>query len=469
MKRPPTDIIDLTGEDEEDDIQVLGETAKPLKRSNGSKSSSRAASKSRDDGEESKSRTKKKRKVNGDEADGGETGRSRARSRASRRAPNSSKRRATPSQPTEGTNTSASDSNRIGGPAIIVGADNGDFFVDLEGDERLQPNVVALTVPTSEAVEPKIPSEANEGSKPSDEPHHTVNGWEVLSTPGKRSKSKTPKPLPAVVSETSNSGAVTPTVLPDIAEEADDEETEATTGSKERDKGHSKNAVKKAGRKERDKLAAPSTKGQPQAYGTATPADENSPLFFEDVEGITIAEHLQPDPIEEPLPALVNVDGLILPRHVKLTKEDAKHQGEGGADGGGSDESGSEDTEDDIESDDEDDDRPKGRRYWLTDEQLAAIPPCGICGEQGHDFRDCMHLKCTQCGALDDHESNRCPLFVTCWKCGEKGHVSVERTVIHYAPSKEYHCSKEAKATLAHLAGVVSAENQATSAMTATT
>ncbi|KAG8980152.1 hypothetical protein FRB90_007793 [Tulasnella sp. 427] len=393
MKRPPTDIIDLTGEDEADDVQVIGETAKPLKRSSGSKSSSRAASKSRDDGEESKSRTKKKRKVNGDEADGVESGRSRAPSRASSRAPNSSKRKATPSQPMEGTNTTASDPTRNGGPSIIVGADTGDFFVDLEGDETLQPKVVPSTVTPPEVTAPKISPESNENSKPSDEPHHTVNGWEVLSTPGKRSKSKTPKPLPPVVSEASNSGAVTPTVLPDIAEEADDEETEATTGSKERDKGRSKNTTKKARRKERDKLAAPSTKGQPQAYGTATPVDENSPLFFEDVEGVTIAEHLQPDPIEEPLPALVNVDGLILPRHVKLTKEDAKHQGDDRADGEGSNESGSDDTEDDFESDDEDDDRPKGRRYWLTEEQLAAIPPCGICGEQGHDFRDCTHLK----------------------------------------------------------------------------
>ncbi|KAG8965421.1 hypothetical protein FRC05_003258 [Tulasnella sp. 425] len=427
MKRPPTDIIDLTGEDDQKDVQIVSDSAKPPLRSIG-KSSSRATSKSRDELDDNKPKAKKRRKMNGEEVDAADSGRSRGPSRASSKAPASSKGKAASSQPAESVYVVAPEPKASEGPTISVGAENVDFFIDTHGDQSLQPNGAASNQITAEVP----PAEENAG--PSQEPktsvdqNPSVNGRVVVPAPKKRSKSKTPKSQPqsADGSELSTAGTTTPPRLPDIEEEgAGQPESNA-----DKAKQLSKTAAKKARRRERERLAAESAAGaggQAQDIPLhALPSDGGSPPpFFEDVEGITVAGHLQPDPIEEPLPAFVTVDGLTLPRHVKLAKEDAKTKADDGAEHGNSDESSSEESDTDIESDDDDDRPKKGRRYWLTQEQLAAIPPCGVCGEQGHDFRDCTHLKCTQCGALDDHESNKCPLFVTCWKCGEKGHVSV--------------------------------------------
>lgn len=125
-----------------------------------------------------------------------------------------------------------------------------------------------------------------------------------------------------------------------------------------------KKGAKKARRRERERLAtelAARTGAQAQDDSTPAPSAEggSASLFFEDMEGFTVAEHLQPDPVEEPLPAFVTVDGLTLPRHVKLEKDDTKAKAETGREDGNSDESSSEESDDDIESDDYDDDQPK--------------------------------------------------------------------------------------------------------------
>lgn len=195
----------------------------------------------------------------------------------------------------------------------------------------------------------------------------------VVPAPKKRSKSKTPKSQlqSADGSELSTSGATTPPELPDIEEEgAGQQESNA-----DRSKQLSKTAAKKARRRERERLAAESAAGaggQAQDIPIqALPSDGGPPpLFFEDAEGITVAGHLQPDPMEEPLPAFVTVDGLTLPRHVKLAKEDTKTKVDEGAEDGRSDESSSEESDDDIESD-EDDDRPK--KVKLVDASSRAL------------------------------------------------------------------------------------------------
>ena len=85
-------------------------------------------------------------------------------------------------------------------------------------------------------------------------------------------------------------------------------------------------------------------------------------------------------------------------------------------------------------------------RYWMTEEQTKKKiqMPCRTCGETGHDQVDCTHSKvrwtvrsehryvdalllssqCSKCGALDEHDAYRCPVFVTCHRCGIKGHIS---------------------------------------------
>ncbi|KIO29474.1 hypothetical protein M407DRAFT_21373, partial [Tulasnella calospora MUT 4182] len=183
-----------------------------------------------------------------------------------------------------------------------------------------------------------------------EEPHTndqypTANGSDVLST------AKAPKSPPQTADGPETSGAATPTASLDVKEEGDDQPDPKSDKSKQ----ISKTTVKKARRRERERMAA---RTDTQAQDNSTPAaladGDSALLFFEDMEGITIAEYLQPDPVEEPLPAFITVDGLTLPRHVKLEKEDTKTKVDAGGEDGSSDESSSEESDDD-----DDDDRPK--------------------------------------------------------------------------------------------------------------
>ncbi|KIO17014.1 hypothetical protein M407DRAFT_33340 [Tulasnella calospora MUT 4182] len=362
MKRPPTDIIDLTGDEHQGEVQILSDSAKPPQRSNG-KSSSRAASKSRDELEDTKPRSKKKRKMNGEEIDATDSGRSRGPSRASSKAPPPTKGRAAPSQFEQSVNEAAPVSKTGGGPSISVGAQNVNFFIDTRGDHSLQQKEGSPSQVTNDA------QSVEEKAVKVEEPHTndqypTANGSDVLST------AKPPKSPPQTADGPETSGAATPTASLDVKQEGDDQPDPKSDKSKQ----ISKTTVKKARRRERERMAA---RTDTQAQDNSTPAaladGDSALLFFEDMEGITIAEYLQPDPVEEPLPAFITVDGLTLPRHVKLEKEDTKTKVDAGGEDGSSDESSSEESDDD-----DDDDRPKkGRRYWLTQEQLAAIPPCG--------------------------------------------------------------------------------------------
>lgn len=137
MKRPPTDIIDLTGDERKGELQIPSDSVKPPQRSN-SKSSSRAASKSRDELDDTKPRSKKKRKLNGDEVDATDSGRSRGPSRASSKAPLSTKGRGAPSRSEESVDEAAPVSKTAGGPSVTVEAQNVGFFIDTRGDSDLQ-------------------------------------------------------------------------------------------------------------------------------------------------------------------------------------------------------------------------------------------------------------------------------------------------------------------------------------------
>lgn len=154
MKRPPTDIIDLTGDDDQKDVQIVSDSAKPPPRSIG-KSSSRATSKSRDGLDDNKPKAKKRRKMNGEEVDAAESGRSRGPSRASSKAPSSSKGKAVSSQPVESVHVVAPEPKASEGPTIGVGAENVDFFIDTRGDQSLQLNGAPSNQITAEVVSGK--------------------------------------------------------------------------------------------------------------------------------------------------------------------------------------------------------------------------------------------------------------------------------------------------------------------------
>ncbi|CAO1628261.1 unnamed protein product [Sympodiomycopsis kandeliae] len=53
---------------------------------------------------------------------------------------------------------------------------------------------------------------------------------------------------------------------------------------------------------------------------------------------------------------------------------------------------------------------------------------CEICGEKGHSKRNCSHLLCASCGAMDEHSTRDCPVGVSCFRCGKRGHRRAECT-----------------------------------------
>ena len=68
-----------------------------------------------------------------------------------------------------------------------------------------------------------------------------------------------------------------------------------------------------------------------------------------------------------------------------------------------------------------------GKRYWVEPDKGHT---CTICGEAGHTRRDCSHTQCATCGTLDEHETYRCPMNITCYNCGLRGHRNVVRVVL---------------------------------------
>lgn len=77
---------------------------------------------------------------------------------------------------------------------------------------------------------------------------------------------------------------------------------------------------------------------------------------------------------------------------------------------------------DDGVSDEEDwDEISKGRYFGIADEQSDG-PLCHNCKQSGHKKKDCPHQLCRSCGALDDHDTMRCPMTQRCYNCSRLGH-----------------------------------------------
>ncbi|KAF9274408.1 hypothetical protein BGZ74_004361, partial [Mortierella antarctica] len=69
------------------------------------------------------------------------------------------------------------------------------------------------------------------------------------------------------------------------------------------------------------------------------------------------------------------------------------------------------------------DEKFKGRgRYYIEPEVSRA--QCYICGQTGHQQRNCTTTRCYVCGAVGEHSPDQCPESM-CYKCRRKGHISV--------------------------------------------
>lgn len=73
--------------------------------------------------------------------------------------------------------------------------------------------------------------------------------------------------------------------------------------------------------------------------------------------------------------------------------------------------------------------RGQGRYFGVDDDNeddkdriKEAVPKCSNCSQRGHLKRNCPHVICTYCGAMDDHYSKHCPKAIKCANCNENGH-----------------------------------------------
>lgn len=68
--------------------------------------------------------------------------------------------------------------------------------------------------------------------------------------------------------------------------------------------------------------------------------------------------------------------------------------------------------------------RGHGRYFGIADEDGVneAEPKCNNCSQRGHFKRNCPHVICTYCGAMDDHYSQHCLKAIKCSNCNGSGH-----------------------------------------------
>ncbi|GAV53097.1 hypothetical protein ZYGR_0AI03790 [Zygosaccharomyces rouxii] len=83
-------------------------------------------------------------------------------------------------------------------------------------------------------------------------------------------------------------------------------------------------------------------------------------------------------------------------------------------------------TIDEVDDNPEDlrDMRGQGRYFGITGEDgiNETEPKCNNCSQRGHLKRNCPHVICTYCGAMDDHYSQHCLKAIKCSNCSESGH-----------------------------------------------
>lgn len=80
----------------------------------------------------------------------------------------------------------------------------------------------------------------------------------------------------------------------------------------------------------------------------------------------------------------------------------------------------------DEDSDEDWDEISKGRYFGDTSGDADEGPLCHNCKMSGHKRKDCPHQLCRSCGALDDHDTVRCPMTQRCYNCSRLGHVATK-------------------------------------------
>ncbi|ORY83826.1 hypothetical protein BCR37DRAFT_378837 [Protomyces lactucae-debilis] len=81
------------------------------------------------------------------------------------------------------------------------------------------------------------------------------------------------------------------------------------------------------------------------------------------------------------------------------------------------------DSESDAEDAEDWADISKGR-YFGDPNEATDAQRCHNCKGIGHKRKDCPHSLCRTCGALDDHDTVRCPLTQRCFNCARLGHLA---------------------------------------------
>lgn len=81
--------------------------------------------------------------------------------------------------------------------------------------------------------------------------------------------------------------------------------------------------------------------------------------------------------------------------------------------------------------------RGEGRYFGVSGDDAIkeAAPKCNNCSQRGHLKKNCPHVICTYCGAMDDHYSKHCPKAIKCSNCNENGHY---RSQCHQKWKKVY-------------------------------
>lgn len=69
---------------------------------------------------------------------------------------------------------------------------------------------------------------------------------------------------------------------------------------------------------------------------------------------------------------------------------------------------------------DEEDQKLQYRYFRISDP--AALVRCLSCGTEGHMEDECPARTCEHCGAVDEHFSAACPIFIKCSRCRQRGH-----------------------------------------------
>ena len=77
------------------------------------------------------------------------------------------------------------------------------------------------------------------------------------------------------------------------------------------------------------------------------------------------------------------------------------------------------DTSEQSDSQSDDWDEISKGRYFGNEEEG---PLCHNCKSTGHKAKNCPHQLCRACGALDDHDTIRCPMTRRCYNCSRLGH-----------------------------------------------